>query len=63
MNIVKNMEFIFIAVIALVAATAFAADFGSADSGQTAVGKDGAMATVVITGKRMTEAEKARVGS
>ena len=63
MSIVKNMEFVFIAVIALVAATAFATDFGGTDSAQAAVAKDGEMATVVIPGKRMTEAEKARVGS
>ncbi len=63
MKIVKNMEAVFIAAIALVAATAFATDFSSTEASQAAVATDGQIATVVVTGKRMTAAEKARAGS
>lgn len=63
MKIVKNMEAVFIAAVALVAATAFAADFNAAEIDQAAVATDGEIATVVITAKRMTAAEKARTGS
>lgn len=63
MKFVKNMEAVFIVAIALVAATAFATDFNAGEPGQGAVATDGQIATVVVTGKRMTDAEKARTGS
>lgn len=63
MNIVKNMELVFIVVLALLAATAFASDFGATETSQAAVATDGETATVVIPGKRMSAAEKGRVGS
>ncbi len=63
MKIVKNMEAVFIVAVALVAATAFAADFSGTETSNAAVATDGEIATVVVSAKRMTAAEKARVGS
>jgi hypothetical protein len=58
MNILKNMEFIFIIALALTCVTAFAAAPVAHKSAPVAQ-LDAPMATVVITGKRMSAAEKA----
>lgn len=60
MSILKNMEAVFIGTIILAGFTTFAtADVRPAAPIATA----GKMATVVVTAKRLTAGEKARLGS
>lgn len=63
MNIAKNMEIIFVAVLALASATGFAnAASGSKRMGPPEVVKVGAaptMTVITVTAKRLTAAEKA----
>ncbi|MES2325114.1 MAG: hypothetical protein V4633_22900 [Pseudomonadota bacterium] len=68
MNIVKNMEVVFIAALALAAVTGFATAKVNAPRAATistaaAPIMEGDIATVVVTAKRLTAAEKARLGS
>lgn len=65
MNIAKNMEAIFIAAVALTCVTAFASNAAPAVRGTRAevALSTGKMATVVITGKRLSAAEKAKLAS
>ena len=59
MNIAKNMEFIFVAavLVAVTASNAFAAPV--APAAKVAVSK-APIATVVVVGKRLTTAQKAK---
>lgn len=63
MNIAKNMEFIFVAVLALASATGFAnAASANKRMGPPEVVKVGAaptMTVITVTAKRLTAAEKA----
>ena len=67
MNIAKNMEVIFIAAIALVSMTGLATASVSAHKvAPVEVVKVGAapeMLVITVTGKRLTAAEKAQLGS
>ena len=67
MNIVKNMEAFFIAAIAVTAFTAYATADVAVPSkplaDQISNLEDGRIATVVVTAKRLSSAEKARLGS
>lgn len=65
MNIAKNMEAIFVAAVALTCVTAFASNVVPAVRGPGAevALSTGKMATVVITGKRPSAAEKAKLAS
>jgi len=60
MNILKNMEAIFIVAVALACATAFAAPAPVRAPAQPAAASNAKMIKVVITGKRLTAAQKAR---
>ena len=60
MNILKNMEAIFIVTVALACATAFAAPAPARAPAQPAAASNAKMIKVVITGKRLTAAQKAR---
>ena len=60
MNILKNMEAIFIVTVALACATAFAAPAPARGPAQPAAASNAKMIKVVITGKRLTAAQKAR---
>ncbi|MEO7496129.1 MAG: hypothetical protein ABIT83_22875 [Massilia sp.] len=62
MNIAKNMEFVFVIAVALTCATAFAAPAKTAFKSQVAV-SGGKMVSVVVTGKRLTPAQKAALGN
>lgn len=63
MNIAKNMEAVFIAAIALVAATSFATAAVPAHhkAGAAATPFVGKMQVVTIVGKRLTAVEKANI--
>lgn len=67
MNIVKNMEFVFIAALALAGFTTFAtADVTPAPKAAAVaapVAADERIATVVVSTKRLTADQKARLGS
>jgi len=64
MNIVKNMEAVFVAAVALFAFAAFAtADVAVVAKPTAQAIANGKIATVVVTAKRLTPAEKARLGS
>lgn len=71
MNIVKNMEVVFVAALALAAVTSFATAKVNAPraaatvttSAAAPMSIDGEIATVVVTAKRLTAQEKARLGS
>lgn len=67
MNIAKNMEIIFIAALALVSATSLASAAAPAQRSAAAVarqaGSAAPMAVVTITGKRLSAAQKAQLGS
>ncbi|MBW8902299.1 MAG: hypothetical protein JF619_30255 [Massilia sp.] len=62
MNIAKNMEFIFVAalVVAVSVSNAFAAPVAPAAKATNAVATKAPIATVVIIGKRLTAAQKAK---
>jgi hypothetical protein len=60
MNIAKNMEVIFVAVLALVSVTGLATASARAPAAITAtVATDGAMPVVTVSARRMSAAEKA----
>ncbi|MDQ2988555.1 MAG: hypothetical protein M3R60_05580 [Pseudomonadota bacterium] len=62
MNIAKHMEAVFIAAIAVVAATSFATAAVPAHHKATAAAPfEGKMQVVTIVGKRLTAAEKANI--
>jgi hypothetical protein len=63
MNIAKNMEAVFVAAIALVAATSFATAAVPARQhpGAAAAPFVGKMQVVTIVGKRLSATEKARI--
>ena len=67
MNIAKNMEVIFIVALALVCATGLASAAAPAHRSAASVVLQSAtaapMAVVTITGKRLTAAQKAQLGS
>ncbi|QYF94446.1 hypothetical protein KY495_04305 [Massilia sp. PAMC28688] len=68
MNIAKNMEVVFIAALAFAGFTTFAtADVTPAPKAQAAVAApsvaEASIATVVVSTKRLTAEEKARLGS
>lgn len=68
MSIVNNMEVVFIAALALVGFTTFAtADVTPAPNAAISVAApasvDTSMATVVVSAKRLTADQKARLGS
>jgi hypothetical protein len=64
MNIAKNMEALFVAAVAIIAATSFAtAAVPAHQVGATAAAPfAGKMQVVTIVGKRLTAAEKAAAG-
>ena len=62
MNIAKHMEAVFIATIAIAAATSFAtAAVPARQAGAAATPLVGKMQVVTIVGKRLSAAEKARI--
>jgi len=66
MNVVKNMEAVFVAALAVIAFSTYAtADVKPVASKQTEniSSSDGRIATVVVSTKRLSAAEKARLGS
>jgi len=64
MNIVKNMEAIFVAALAVAAFTTYAtADVAAVAKPAAQTIAEGKIATVVVSTKRLTAAEKARLGS
>ena len=64
MNIAKNMEFVFVAAIALVTFTGVAsAALPQVAQRAVVVQADTKMAVVTIVGKRLSAAEKARLGN
>lgn len=62
MNIAKNMEFVFVLAVALTCASAFAAPTKRLNNSLVAV-SGGKMVSVVVTGKRLTPAQKAAFGA
>lgn len=64
MNIAKNMESLFVAAIAAAAFATFAtADATAPAKAAPQFSADANIATVVVTAKRLTAAEKAKLGS
>lgn len=66
MNIAKNMEFVFVAVLAIAGFTTYAtADVAprAAKTAPAAAAVQNEVATVVVTTKRLTAEEKARLDS
>jgi hypothetical protein len=64
MNIVKNMEALFVAALAVAAFATYAtADVAVVTKPAAQAIAEGKIATVVVTTKRLTPAEKARLGS
>ena len=67
MNIAKNMEIIFIAALALVSATSLASAAAPAHRSTSPVVQQAVaaapMTVVTITGKRLSAAQKARLGA
>ncbi|UUZ56028.1 hypothetical protein LP419_11925 [Massilia sp. H-1] len=64
MNLVKNMEAIFVAALAVAAFATYAtADDAVITKPAAQTIAEGKIATVVVTTKRLTPAEKARLGS
>ncbi|HEY0060598.1 MAG TPA: hypothetical protein VGC21_00675 [Telluria sp.] len=64
MNIVKNMEAVFVAAFAVAAFATYAtADVVPVAKPAAQAAVDAKMAVVVVSAKRLTAAEKARIGS
>lgn len=66
MNVVKNMEAVFVAALAVIAFSTYAtADVKPVAAKQidNISSSDGRIATVVVSAKRLSAAEKARLGS
>lgn len=65
MNIVKNMEAVFVAAVAVAAFASYAtADVETVRTPIEQISStDGQIATVVVSAKRLNAAEKARLGS
>lgn len=68
MNIVKNMEAVVIAAVALTFVTAMASaeaprTRAAAQATPAAIKADSEMTTIVVTGKRLTAAQKAKLAA
>lgn len=63
MNALKNMEVVFIAALALAGFMSYATADVTAPATKAAVAASSDIATVVVTAKRLTAAEKASIGS
>ena len=63
MNITKNMEAVFIAALILAGFTTFATANVVVSAPAAKLATEAKMATVVVSTKRLTAAEKARLGS
>ena len=69
MNLIKNMEFVFVTALAVAGFASYAtADVRTAPAATPAaiaaqIGTSDQIATVVVRTKRLTAAEKARLGS
>ncbi len=63
MNIIKNMEVVFVAALVLAGFTTFATADVTVTAPAAKAATEAKIATVVVSTKRLTPAEKVRLGS